>query len=115
MGHYHDISMSTAEATKELRELIPDSYGAFRDLHRAAFTDGALSPAVKELMAVAIAVADECEGCIAAHARGAARLGATEEQYAEMLSVTILMSGGPGTIYAPKAWAAFTEFKERYA
>ena len=107
--------MSTTEATKELREFIPDSYAAFRDLHRATFTDGALSPAVKELMAVAIAVADECEGCIAAHARGAARLGATEEQYAEMLSVTILMSGGPGTIYAPMAWAAFKECKERYA
>jgi hypothetical protein len=33
--------MSTAEATKELRERIPDSYSAFRVLHRAAFTDGA--------------------------------------------------------------------------
>lgn len=115
MGHYHDISMSSADATKELKELIPDSYAAFRDIHKAAFTDGALSPAVKELMAVAIAVSDGCEGCIAAHARGAARHGATEQEYAEMLSVTILMNGGPGTIYAPKAWEAFTEFRERYA
>lgn len=115
MGHYHDVTRATAEATKELRELIPDSYAAFRDIHRAAFTDGALSPAVKEMMAVAIAVSDGCEGCIASHARGAARHGATEEQYAEMLSVTILMNGGPGTVYAPKAWEAFKEFKERYA
>lgn len=115
MGHYHDVSMSTAEATKELRELIPDTYSAFRDLHRAALTEGALSPAVKEMMAVAIAVSDRCNGCIAAHARGAARHGATEEQFAEMLSVTILMNGGPGTVYAPKAWEAFKEFKERYA
>lgn len=115
MGHYHDISRSSADATKELRELIPDSYAAFRDIHKAAFTDGALSPAVKELMAVAIAVSDGCEGCIAAHARGAARHGATEQEYAEMLSVTILMNGGPGTIYAPKAWEAFKEFRERYA
>lgn len=115
MGHYHDISRSTAAGTKELRELIPDSYAGFRDMHKAAFADGALSPAIKELMAVAIAVSDGCEGCIAAHARGAARLGATDEQYAEMLSVTILMNGGPGTIYAPKAWEAFQEFKERYS
>lgn len=115
MGHYHDVSMSSVEATKELRELIPDSYSAFRDLHRAAFTDGALSPAVKEMMAVAIAVADGCEGCIAAHARGAARHGATDQQYAEMLSVTMLMNGGPATVYGPKAWEAFKEFQERYA
>jgi hypothetical protein len=32
-----------------------------------------------------------------------------------MLSVSILMNGGPGTVYAPKAWDAFKEFKERYA
>jgi AhpD family alkylhydroperoxidase len=107
--------MSSAEATKELRELIPDSYSAFRDIHKAAFTDGALSPPVKELMAVAISVSDGCEGCIAAHARGAARHGATEQQFAEMLSVTILMNGGPGTVYAPKAWEAFKEFRERYS
>jgi hypothetical protein len=31
-----------------------------------------------------------------------------------MLSVTILMNGGPGTVYAPLAWEAFKEFKERY-
>ena len=115
MGHYHDVSRENADATKELREMIPDSYSAFRDLHSAAFTDGALSPAVKELMAVAIAVSDRCDGCLAAHARGAARHGATEEQFAEMLSVSILMNGGPGTVYAPKAWEAFKEFKERYA
>lgn len=115
MGHYHDETMSNAEATKELMGLLPDTYAGFRDVHRAAFADGALSPAVKEMMAVAIAVSDRCEGCIAAHARGAARHGATEEQFAEMLSVAILMNGGPGTVYAPKAWEAFKEFKERYA
>lgn len=74
-----------------------------------------LSPAVKEMIAVAIGVSDWCEGCIAAHARGAARHGATEEEFAEMLSVAILMNGGPGTVHAPKAWEAFMEFKERYA
>lgn len=115
MGHYHDISKQNSDATNELRSLIPDTYAGFRDMHRDAFTDGALSPAIKEMIAVAIAVSDRCDGCIAAHARGAARHGATEEQFAEMLSVAILMNGGPGTVYAPKAWEAFKEFKEKYA
>jgi alkylhydroperoxidase/carboxymuconolactone decarboxylase family protein YurZ len=52
---------------------------------------------------------------IAARARGAARHGATPDDFAELLSVTILMSGGPGTVYAPKAWEAFKEFRERYS
>ncbi|MFO7699458.1 MAG: carboxymuconolactone decarboxylase family protein, partial [Acidimicrobiia bacterium] len=56
----------------------------------------------------------QCDGCIAAHARNAVRHGATEQEFAEMLGVTIDMNGGPGTVYAPKAFEAFKEFKERY-
>jgi AhpD family alkylhydroperoxidase len=114
LGHYHDMTRASQEATSELRELIPDTYAGFRQTHKEAFGDGALSSNVKEMMAVAIAVSDRCDGCIASHARGAARHGATEQEFAEMLSVTILMNGGPGTVYAPKAWEAFKEFKERY-
>ena len=115
MGHYHDMTRSTQDATRELMKLIPDTYAGFRQTYKDAFCDGALSAKTKEMMAVAIAVSDRCDGCIASHARGAARHGATNEEFAEMLSVTILMNGGPGTVYAPKAWEAFKEFKERYA
>lgn len=114
MGHYHDMTRADQDATRELRGLIPDTYAGFGQMHKEAFGDGSLSAKVKEMMAVAIAVSDRCDGCIASHARGAARHGATEQEYAEMLSVAILMNGGPGTVYAPKAWKAFKEFKERY-
>jgi AhpD family alkylhydroperoxidase len=102
------------ESGRELRELIPETYAGFAQLHRAAFADGALSPKVKELMAVSIAVVEQCEGCIASHTRGAVRHGATKEEFAEALGVAIQMSGGPGTVYAPKAWDAYKEFSERY-
>ena len=36
------------------------------------FATGALDAKVKELIALAIAVSKECDGCIAAHAHGAA-------------------------------------------
>ena len=70
---------------------------------------------MKELIALAIAVADRCDGCIASHARGAVRTGATPEEVAETLGVTIMMGGGPSTVYAPRAWAAYLEFKEAHA
>jgi AhpD family alkylhydroperoxidase len=73
--------------------------------------DGALSSKVKELIALAIAVADRCDGCIASHARGAVHTGATPQEVAEMLGVTIMMGGGPSTVYAPRAWEAYQEFK----
>lgn len=114
MGHYHDEIRSNQEAGRELRSRIPDVYDGFVQMHRATFAEGELSPKFKELIAVAIAVTDQCDGCIAAHARNAVRQGASEHEFAEMLGVVIDMNGAPGTVYAPKAWEAYTEFKERY-
>ncbi len=114
MGHYHDVLAEIREPSKELRAMIPDVYAGFAQTHGAAYADGALAGAVKELMAIAIAIVEGCEGCIASHARAAARKGATPEQVAEMIGVAIQMQGGPATIYGPKAWDAYQEFKERY-
>jgi AhpD family alkylhydroperoxidase len=110
MGHYRDVLKEINEPTKELRERIPDAYKGFAQLHHGALEEGELSASTKELIALAIAVHKGCDGCIAAHARGAARKGATEQEVAEALGVTLLMGGGPASIYAPRAWDAFKEF-----
>lgn len=115
MGHYHEISKRLGASSRELRAEIPEVMQGFADMHRAALADGALSGKVKELMALAISVVDECDGCIGSHARGAARLGATSQEVAEAIGIAILMSGGPGTVYGPRAWDAFHEFAESYA
>jgi alkylhydroperoxidase/carboxymuconolactone decarboxylase family protein YurZ len=54
-------------------------------------------------------VTRECDGCIAAHAKGAARKGATEEEVAEALGVAVVLNGGPATVWGPRALAAFKE------
>lgn len=101
--------------SRALRRMIPDVYKGFADLHEAAFVDGALDTKTKELMAFAIAVSSQCDGCIAAHAHAAVMHGASLEEAAETIGVTILMNGGPATIYGPRAYAAFAEFHaERY-
>jgi len=41
------------------------------------------------IIALAIAVSKECDGCIASHARGAARVGATAQEVAETLGVAV--------------------------
>ena len=58
----------------------------------------------------AIAVTRECDGCINAHARSAARRGVTAQEVAEAMGVAILMNGGPGTVWGPRAYDAFAEF-----
>ena len=85
-------------------------YRGFAATSDAALTEGALSSKVKELMAMAIGVVNGCDGCIASHAKGAARAGATSQEAAEAIGVSILMHGGPATIYGARAFSAFNEF-----
>jgi AhpD family alkylhydroperoxidase len=116
--HTHAVSFgkgvqdSLRKPAVELRRAIPEVYAGYRQMHDAAFADGAVSTKHKELIALAIAVRAQCDGCIAAHARSAARHGATEGEVAETLGVCISMMGGPGTVYAPRALAAFREFSQ---
>lgn len=99
---------------RQLRKAIPAAYEGFGQLHQAAFAAGDLSVAIKELIAVAIAVVEGCDGCIASHTQAAVRAGATRQQAAEAIGVTFLMKGGPATIYGPRAYDAFCEFADAH-
>jgi AhpD family alkylhydroperoxidase len=112
MSHGHAVQDELREPARALRRAIPEVYDGYRQMHAAAYAAGALDQKTKELIALAIAVSKECDGCIAAHARGAVRTGATEAEVAEALGVAIAMNGGPGTVYGPRAFAAFREFAE---
>jgi len=110
--HGREVLKPLAAEGRALRQMIPEVYTAFGELHSAAMRPGTLDGATKELIALALAVSLQCDGCIAAHARGAAVAGATREQVAEAIGVTVLMNGGPGTVYGPRAYDAFCEFLE---
>lgn len=109
-NHGPDVLADLRQPARELRRLIPDVYDGFSKLHGAALADGVLDVKTKELIALAIGVTQQCDGCIASHARGAHRAGATAEEVAEAIGVTLLMSGGPATVYGPRALAAYQAF-----
>jgi len=110
MGHYRDVVTELKEPTRTLRQASPEVWNGFGQLHQAAVTDGALPAKVKELMALAIAVVKQCDGCIAYHSKAAVARGATADEVAETLGVALLMDGGTASVYGPRAWAAFHEF-----
>jgi AhpD family alkylhydroperoxidase len=110
MEHFHQVQDDLRGPWRELREAIPDVIAARASLHTAAFRDGALPARIKELIALSIAITRECDGCIAAHARGAVRRGAGRDEVAEMIGVAISMNGGPATVWGARAFAAFDEF-----
>jgi AhpD family alkylhydroperoxidase len=109
-NHFHRIQHDLREPYRALRDALPDVIAGYDSMHSAAFKEGALTEKTKELIALAISITRECDGCVAAHARGCARVGATTAEVAEMIGVAISMNGGPGTVWGPRALAAFGEF-----
>jgi AhpD family alkylhydroperoxidase len=94
----------------KLLELIPEPVKIYGRLSKAAQLPGALDHKTKELIALAISVATRCDGCIAYHARNSVRAGATRQEVAEMLAVTLQMGGGPSMVHAADALKAYDAF-----
>lgn len=107
---YADVIHDLRGPTRELRRSVPEAWAGFGHLHEASMAPGVVSASMKELVALAIAVATHCDGCVAYHAKGAAEKGASREEVAEVLGVTLLMAGGPASVWAPRALEAFDEF-----
>lgn len=95
---------------RRLRKATPDVMAGFNEMHRSAVAEGSVSTKHKELIAVGIAVAGQCEGCIALHVRAAAKAGATEAEIRETVGVAILMGGGPAAVHGAEALEAFEQF-----
>ena len=110
MSTAREIQDELKASGRRLRAAIPEVYAGYAALHGAAMGDGALPARMKELIALAIAATKECDGCVTAHARSAMRQGVTAAEVAEAMGVVILMNGGPGTVWGPRAYAAFAEF-----
>ena len=85
---------------------------AFSALAQAATKSGALDTRTKELIALAIGVTQRCDGCIGFHAKALKDLGATRDEIAEVMAMSVYMGGGPALMYAADAMRAFDQFGE---
>lgn len=89
-----------------------ETIAAFGEMSKAAMGDGALDKKTKELIALAIGAAKQCDGCVGFHTKALKRLGATDEEVSEALGVVVYMGGGPGLMYAGDAWTAWQALKQ---
>ena len=85
-----------------MKRAAPDLTRAFGGMFQKLMGEGALSVREKELLALAIGMALQCESCIYSHAEKAIKAGATREQLLELAGVVVTMQGGPGYVYVPK-------------
>ncbi|BDB26181.1 hypothetical protein Tamer19_71180 [Cupriavidus sp. TA19] len=105
-----ELKTRLAQINKQFGALAhaqPAAMSAFQGLMKAATQEGSLPAAIKELVAVALAVQKGCDDCVLFHTAQALRHGAAREQLGEVLALNIEMGGGPGAMYASKALAYF--------
>lgn len=110
MKNYDEITKNITNHLKSIREANPELMQAFHQLSQAATKEGTLDKKTKELIAMALAVAARCDGCIGFHAKALVHLGASKAELMETLGMAVYMGGGPSLMYAAEAVGAFEEF-----
>ena len=68
--------------------------GAFAAEMKAAFAPGKLDPLTKELVYLAVSIANQCDYCIASHGAMARAKGMTEEMHEEFMAVVLAAQKG---------------------
>jgi AhpD family alkylhydroperoxidase len=108
--NYPQYREKLASLIEILGREIPDTMASFRQLHKNATRDKTLDTKTKELIALGIAVAVRCDGCIAYHVHDALKAGAERDEIMETVGVSVLMGGGPALMYAAEAVEALDQF-----
>ncbi len=85
---------------KKLDENAPEAMKAFWAFDKAAFAEGALTSAQKQIIAVAVALTTQCPYCIEIHTKAARAAGATDAQLAEAAVVAAAMRAGGAVTHA---------------
>src|SRR5262249_57849851 len=89
---FHGVDVKTQ--FKRMRELAPETYRAWLEFDKAAFTNGVLPAKTKELIALGIVHITQCPWCIDAHTKKASAAGATDQEMAEVIFVAMAMAAG---------------------
>jgi len=85
----------TANGADLLAGAAAEMNAAFADFNAAVFGgDTALDRKTKELLAVAVALTTQCQGCLRGHSQAAVRAGATREELAETVHVAAALRAG---------------------
>lgn len=101
--YQQQIAASTAQIGRVNREILK----GYRGLSEAGNTTNLLGGKMRELIALAVAVTRQCDGCIAVHTDAAVREGATREEIVEALGVAIAVNAGAAVIFSSRVMDAF--------
>jgi len=112
MEKINEIRRKRKLAHAQLLSLNSEVYEKFLKLEEATYADGALKKKDKELIAVGLSVATNCESCMEWHITKAVKSGATFREVLEAIEVAIEFGGGKATVSARFALEVLSNISE---
>ncbi len=111
MGKMREKLTDIKKLIGKLQKEQPEEIKSFLGFMTAVTKEGALSVKQKELINIALAVAAQCEWCIALHVSEALKAGCKREEILDAAMQAVLMHGGPALMYMTPVEKALEEFE----
>ena len=102
------MSTDDREYMRNYKTASPELLKAYAGFTNAVFAEDGLEIPKKyrELMAVSVAISSQCQYCIDAHTKSAARAGASEAEIAEAIWVAAALGAGAAWTHGRLAFKA---------
>ncbi len=110
MGNMQNKLEQVKSLTGRLKRDFPVETEGFLTFLKRAESGKALDIRQKELINVALAVAGQCEWCIAFHVKQALMAGAGQDEIVEAGFMAVIMHGGPAYMFMIPLLEALDEF-----
>ena len=94
------------ENIAEIGKTSPEIVRGYRGLSDAGAKTNHLDAKTRELIAIAVGVTRQCDGCIVTHTDLALKHGATKEEIVEALGVAISVNAGAALVYSSRVMDA---------
>ena len=108
MLDWNDYQQQLVANIAQIGKISPDTVRGYRELSDAGAKTGKLDAKTRELIALAVAVTRQCDGCITVHTDAAVKHGATREEIAEALGVAIAVNAGAALVYSARVMDAYS-------
>jgi len=109
MMDWNEYRKQVGAAVADIAKISPDTVRGYAQISAAAGKTGHLDAKVREMIALAVAVTRQCDGCITVHIDAAVKAGATREEITDALSVAIAINAGAALVYSARALDAYAE------
>jgi AhpD family alkylhydroperoxidase len=108
MLEWNDYQQQLLKRIGDIGRSSPETVHGYRALGEAGAKTGKLDAKTRELIALAVAVTRQCDGCIVTHTDAAIKRGATREEVAEALGVAIAVNAGAALVFSARVMDAYS-------